>query len=231
MSVHPLSSASLSPAAYSHKLGSAHLQASAATPARSAMHVLAQRALLAPTGGQAQLRQLASHELQWLPQLCELLTDGVHRGASLGFLAPLSKYAALEYWHGVFARLGPRHLLWVACSDKGKGTEANARLLGAVQLSLCPSANAHHRGEVQQLMVHSQARGQGLASRLMTRLECAALAQGRSLLVLQTQSGSQAEAVYAHLGWQRAGEIPDYGACAEGLLQGAALYYKRLQRP
>ncbi|MCV2352278.1 GNAT family N-acetyltransferase [Paucibacter sp. Y2R2-4] len=229
MSVHHLSSSVLSPAAYSPSL----VQATVTTPARSTMRTLAQRALLAPTGGQAQLRQLASHDLQWLPQLCELLTDGVHRGASLGFLAPLSKYAALEYWHGVFARLGPRHQLWVACEGEGKneGTEANTRLLGSVQLSLCPSANAHHRGEVQQLMVHSQARGQGLASRLMTRLECAALAQGRSLLVLETQSGSQAEAVYAHLGWQRAGEIPEYGACAEGQLQGAALYYKRLQRP
>ncbi|MEJ6007654.1 GNAT family N-acetyltransferase [Paucibacter sp. AS339] len=177
--------------------------------------------------GYCQLRKLASHELQWLPELCELLTDSVHRGASLGFLAPLSRYAALEYWHGVFARLGPRHKLWVACSGEGP----DARLLGAVQLSLCPLANAHHRGEVQHLMVHSQARGQGLASRLMTRLECTALAHGRSLLVLETQSGSQAEAVYAHLGWQRVGEIPDYGACAEGQLQGAALYYKRLQQP
>jgi acetyltransferase len=229
MSVHPLSSASLNPASYSPSQGGAHLQAPLATPQRSSMRMLAPRSALAAASDQAQLRQLASHDLQWLPQLCELLTDGVHRGASLGFLAPLSRYAALEYWHGVFARLGPRHQLWVAC-DKDRSA-AHTRLLGAVQLSLCPLVNAHHRGEVQQLMVHSQARGHGLASRLMARLECAAVAQGRSLLVLQTQSGSQAEAVYAHLGWQRAGEIPEYGACAEGQLQGAAFYYKRLQRP
>jgi hypothetical protein len=48
------------------------------------------------------------------------------------------------------------------------------------------------------------------------------------LLVLQAPSGSQAEAVCAHLGWQRAGEIPDYGACAEGRLHSSSLYYKRL---
>ncbi|MFY7866508.1 GNAT family N-acetyltransferase [Roseateles sp.] len=206
--------------------------ASAAIPARmqaaQMAHAIACSSVPAPSARRSvTLRQLASHELQWLPELCDLLIDSVHRGASLGFLAPLSRYAALEYWHGVFARLGPRHKLWVACADE----DPQGRLLGTVQLSLCPLANAHHRGEVQHLMVHSQARGQGLASRLMARLESSALSQGRSLLVLETPSGSQAEAVYAHLGWLRAGEIPDYGACAEGRLQGAALYYKRLQQP
>jgi len=57
------------------------------------------------------------------------------------------------------------------------------------------------------------------------------MAKGRSLLVLDTPSGSQAEAVYAHLGWQRAGEIPDYDACAEGRLHSTARYFKRLLAP
>jgi acetyltransferase len=172
------------------------------------------------------VRKLASHDLQWLPALCDLLIDGVHRGASLGFLAPLSRYAALDYWHGVFARLGAHQSLWIACEGRSDGEDGP--LQGAVQLSLCPRANAHHRGEVQRLMVHSQARGRGLASQLMSRVECAAVAQNRTLLVLEARAGSQAEAVYAHLGWQRAGEIPDYDTCAEGRLHGSALYYKRL---
>jgi acetyltransferase len=172
------------------------------------------------------VRKLASHDLQWLPALCDLLIDGVHRGANLGFLAPLSRYAALDYWHGVFAKLGAHQSLWIACDGESGGKDGP--LQGAVQLSLCPRANAHHRGEVHRLMVHSQARGRGLASQLMSRVECAAVAQGRTLLVLEAQSGSQAEAVYAHLGWQRAGEIPDYDACADGRLHGSALYYKRL---
>jgi len=171
------------------------------------------------------VRKLNSRDLQWLPALCDLLIDGVHQGATLGFLAPLSRYQALDYWHGVFARLGPHQSLWIACQgDDGP-------LQGAVQLSLCPRANAHHRGEVQRLMVHSKSRGRGIASQLMTSVECAALAQDRTLLVLEAPAGSQAEAVYAHLGWQRAGEIPDYDACAEGRLHSSALYYKRLQMP
>jgi len=173
------------------------------------------------------VRQLNSRDLQWLPALSDLLIDGVHQGATLGFIAPLSRYAALDYWHGVFARLGQHQSLWIACQTNEAGEDGP--LQGAVQLSLCPRANAHHRGEVQRLMVHSQSRGRGIASQLMSRVECAASEQGRTLLVLEAPSGSQAEAVYAHLGWQRAGEIPDYDACAEGRLHSSALYYKRLQ--
>ncbi|CAN5329427.1 hypothetical protein BH11PSE10_BH11PSE10_20090 [soil metagenome] len=173
------------------------------------------------------LRKLSSQDRQWLPALADLLIDGVHHGASLGFLAPLSRHAALDYWQGVFAHLGARQSLWIACAGDD---DAIGPLRGAVQLSLCPRANAHHRGEVQRLMVHSQSRGRGIASQLMSRVECAAQERGRSLLVLEAPAGSQAEAVYAHLGWQRAGEIPDYDACAEGRLHGSALYYKRLQK-
>ena len=191
------------------------------------------RSFEAPAGQQAPnssatgIKKLSCQDLQWLPALCDLLVDGVHRGASLGFLAPLSRYAAMEYWHGVFARLGANHSLWIACAASGSGSQE--QLLGAVQLSACPQANAHHRGEVQGLMVHSRARGRGVASLLMARLECAAASQNRTLLVLEAPSGSQAEAVYVHLGWQHAGEIPDFDASADGNLQHAALYFKRLK--
>lgn len=172
------------------------------------------------------IRKLGSADLHWVPALADLLIDCVHQGASLGFLAPLSRYAALDYWHAVFAQLGPHHQLWIACDS-----EQPSQLLGSVQLSLCPLANAHHRGEVRGMMVHSQSRGRGLASRLMARVECAALSQGRQLLVLDTPAGSQAEAVYAHLGWKRAGEVPDCDASANGQLHATARYYKRLPQP
>jgi len=170
------------------------------------------------------VRQISAQDLQWLPALADLLIDGVHQGACLGFLAPLSRYAAMDYWHGVFARLGSHQALWIACERDAEGNDGP--LQGAVQLNL--NGHARHCGEVQRLMVHSQSRGRGIASRLMQRIECAAIEQGRTLLVLDTPSGSQAEAVYAHLGWQRAGEIPDFAATAEGQLMACARYFKRL---
>lgn len=170
-----------------------------------------------------QVRALSSRDLQWLPALADLLIDSVHHGASLGFLAPMSRYQAMDHWHAVYARLGSRHQLWIACEDEGHGP-----LHGAVQLSLPGEGLVHHRGEVQRLMVHSQERGRGIASQLMGALEHGALELGLSLLVLDTPADSQAEAVYTHLGWQRAGEIPGFSACAEGRLHSAALLYKKL---
>lgn len=170
-----------------------------------------------------QVRQLSSRDLQWLPALADLLIDSVHHGASLGFLAPLSRYAALDYWHGVYARLGSQQSLWIACEGDGHGP-----LHGTVQLSVPSQGNAHHRGEVQRLMVHSQERGRGIASQLLATLECATLKLGRQLLMLEVPADSQAEAVYQHLGWARAGEIPDHAACAEGRLHNTVLMYKRL---
>lgn len=201
------------------------------TPARAAAAVSARTVpRVAATPGprlNLRLRRLSPKDEELLPQLCELLIDSVHRGACLGFLAPMSVGAAQDFWRGVLARLGPQEELWVACDDH----DERPRLHGAVQLFMCPQLNAHHRGEVRGLMVHSQSRGRGVASRLMSRLECTALERGRQLLVLETPAGSQAEAVYTHLGWQRAGEIPGYAACAEGRLHSAALMFKHLRTP
>lgn len=186
----------------------------------------------APTEGAVDaapvLRPLARSDLQWLPALCELLTDAVHHGATLGFLAPLSRHAALAYWQDQFARLGRQHQLWIATEQRSGRPE---QLLGCVQLALCGQLSAGHRGEVQGLMVHSRARGRGIASQLMSRVECTALSQGRTLLVLDTPAGTQAEAVWVHLDWQRVGEVPDFDSCAEGRLHSTARYYKRLQMP
>ena len=170
------------------------------------------------------LRSLGASDIEWLPALADLLVDGVHHGASLGFLAPLSRYAALDFWRERLARLGASERLWIASARD----EPGAPLLGAIELVLCEGADAHHRGELRRLMVHSQQRGLGLASQLVCRAECAALDAGRSLLVAHVQGGSQAEAVFAHLGWQCGGEIPDFSCCAEGRRHTGAVYYRRL---
>lgn len=153
-------------------------------------------------------------------QLCELLIDSVHRGASVGFLKPLPMAEAEAYWQQVERGLGAGHRLLLL--------QEGQALLGSVQLSLCQKPNGRHRGEVQKLFVHSRARGRGLASLLLRRVDELARAAGCSLLVLDTESGSKAEQVYRHLGWQHAGNIPDYAATPEGRLHPTALYFKQL---
>ena len=157
-----------------------------------------------------------------LDGLCQLLIDSVNGGASVGFLAPLSHDKALHYWQGVFAALGPDLVLWVAENDE--------QVLGSVQLSLCQKENGQHRAEVQKLFVYSSARGGGIASKLMQTLEAYSIQVNRSLLVLDTEAGSNAEKLYRRLQYQRVGEIPNYAKSSGGTLRATAYYYKLLAK-
>ena len=155
-----------------------------------------------------------------LSALAALLQDGVDGGASVGFLAPLSHAEALAYWQGVADELGPLLHCWLA--------ERDGQLLGTVQLSRCGKANGRHRGEIQKLMVHSAARGQGIARLLMQAAESAARAAGCRTLVLDTDSESLAASLYPKLGWVHAGDIPDFAASPDGRLHTTRYFYKLL---
>lgn len=173
----------------------------------------------APTGD-VQLRRVAGSEVAVIEALAELLIDAVHSGASVGFLAPLAPATARTYWHTVLQSLDDSLLLWVA--------ERDGHIVGSVQLALCEKENGRHRGEVQKLFVHRSARGHGIATKLMTAAETEARRRQRTLLVLDTLLGSQAEAVYCHLGWTRAGEIPQYAAAPDGEIFPTVVYFKAL---
>jgi hypothetical protein len=62
----------------------------------------------------------------------------------------------------------------------------------------------------------------------MAAAEREAARHGKTLLVLDTATGSDAEAIYPRLGWQRAGVIPDYALWPQGGFCDTTLFYKRL---
>jgi hypothetical protein len=62
----------------------------------------------------------------------------------------------------------------------------------------------------------------------MRAAEEAALAAGKTLLVLDTVTGGDAERVYKRLGWTRVGVVPDYALWPEGGLCATTFFYKRL---
>ena len=166
------------------------------------------------------IREVALGEVELLPDLCALLLDCVDDGASVGFLAPLSEEEASVFWRGVLLSLGDHLKLWIA--------EDGDRVVGCVQLSLCSKANGRHRAEVQKLAVLRSHRGRGLARALMTRMESFARSHGLTLLVLDTEAQSPAEALYSAMDWQRVGEIPAYAGKPDGTLIATAVYYKLL---
>lgn len=156
-----------------------------------------------------------------LDGLAALLADVVDGGNSVGFHAPLRHGTALGYWREVAASLGADSMLWLA-------HDAHRRIVGTVQLQRAKRENGRHRGEVCKLIVRRDARRAGVATQLMAVLEAQALQCGLSLLVLDTEAQSPAEAYYTQQGWQRVGEIPGYASNTSGALRGTALYFKAL---
>jgi GNAT superfamily N-acetyltransferase len=156
-------------------------------------------------------------------ELADLLVDTVDGGASVGFLAPLDRSEALAWWKERAAGVAAGRLaVWAAY----EGDRAD-RAVGTVSLAFPDKPNSRHRAELVKLMVHRDARGQGLGRRLLTTAEGAAAAAGITLLHLDTETDSLAEHLYRAAGWTRIGAIPDYAAAPDGVLRPTSIYFKK----
>jgi GNAT superfamily N-acetyltransferase len=154
--------------------------------------------------------------------LAEVLIDCVEGGASVGFMLPLPREKAVAFWRGVangVAR-GERVLL---VAEDGEG-----HLVGTVQLVLSMPDNQQHRADVAKMLVHRGARRRGVAQRLMAAVEDAARKEGRTVLVLDTVTGSDAERLYARAGWQRVGVVPKYALMPTGEFCATTFFFKHL---
>jgi GNAT superfamily N-acetyltransferase len=156
-----------------------------------------------------------------IPDLCDVLVDCVEGGASVGFMQPYKRADAEPYWQGVAESVASgATLLFVA--------ELEGRALGTVQIGAAQMPNQPHRADLKKLLVHRAARGKGLARLLMRAAEKEAARRGKTILVLDTATGSDAEAIYPRLGWERVGVIPDYALWPEGGFCASTFFYKRI---
>lgn len=150
--------------------------------------------------------------------LAGILVDCVAGGASVGFLRSLDVPTARSWWLRALAT--PDVVTLVARRD---GT-----IVGVVRLHPADQPNGPHRAEVAKLLVHRRSRGRGVAKALMDRLEREALDRGRTVLVLDTQTGSDAERLYAAWGWRRVGVIDDYALDPDGTPEPTTIFTKTL---
>ncbi|MEU7718899.1 GNAT family N-acetyltransferase [Streptomyces tibetensis] len=156
--------------------------------------------------------------------LADLLCDTVNGGASVGFLAPLTRVEALAWWEERAADVAAGRLaVWAVCEGE--------RVLGTVSLAFPGKTNSRHRAELVKLMVHRTARGRGLGRGLLAGAEAEAAAAGVGLLHLDTETGSPAERLYRSAGWIPIGAIPDYAADPGGVLRPTTIYYKHIPAP
>ena len=154
--------------------------------------------------------------------LADVLIDCVEGGASVSFMLPLARDKALTFWRGVLdgAARGERVLL-VAETDAG-------RVVGTVQLITALPDNQPHRADVAKMLVHRDARRRGVAAQLMAAVDQAAREERKSVLVLDTVSGGDAERLYRRADWHSAGSVPNYALMPDGAYCATTFFYKEL---
>ncbi|WP_448547779.1 GNAT family N-acetyltransferase [Thalassotalea fusca] len=156
--------------------------------------------------------------------LSTLLVQCVDDDSSIGFLPLLEIAEAQEFWLDQSRKITCEdQVLLVAIDNTNKH-----KIIGIVMLGLVQKANGRHRAEVEKLMVAPTARGQGVAQLLMNELESFARKNKRSLLVLDTRKGDPASNLYRKLGYQPAGEIPNFASNADGSMSATVYFYKEL---
>lgn len=165
----------------------------------------------------------AGDEPELAAGLADVLIDCVAGGASVSFMWPLARHRALAFWQEAMqsTRRGERILL--VAEDANSDT-----IVGTVQVLLSTPDNQPHRADVAKMLVHRRARRCGLGAALMQAAEGAARKAGRTLLVLDTVTGGDAERLYTRLGWCRVGVIPGYALWPGGGLCDTTYFYKTL---
>jgi GNAT superfamily N-acetyltransferase len=166
-------------------------------------------------------RLTASEARQYESALAEVLVDCVEGGASVSFMWPFSKSAAEDFFNKVVEGMesGSRILLAAFIDSK---------LIGTVQILTAMPPNQPHRAEIAKLLVHRVARGQGVGRCLMEEVERQARLAGKTLLVLDTVTGGDAERLYLRLGWVKAGVIPRYALFPDGRWGDTTIFWKAL---
>lgn len=169
-----------------------------------------------------EIRQLtAAQARRHVDALAGVLLDCVQGGASVSFMASLSKAEAESYFEKVGDGVqNADRILLAAFID--------STLVGTVQILLRTPPNQPHRADVAKLLVARSARGQGVGKRLMEHAEDMSRAAGKTLLVLDTATGGSAERLYARLGWTRVGVIPKYALYPDGTWCDTTIFWKEI---
>lgn len=168
----------------------------------------------------AEIRRLAPADVAAAATaLAELFLDAVADGASIGFMAGVSREQAEAYWRDVAAQPAGR-VVFVAEDAEG--------VAGTVILAPMREAFQPHRAEIVKLVVHRRARGRGVAAALMEAAEREARGSDRTHLTLMTRAGSAGDRLYRRMGWTLVGVIPQDSLAPGGALADAAIFRKQL---
>lgn len=156
-----------------------------------------------------------------VPELADVLVDCVEGGASVSFMWPFPREKAIAFWESVAARVSRGEAILLAARD-AEG------ICGTVHLSTAVPENQPHRADVTKMLVHRRARRRGVGEALLGEVEQAAASAGRTLLVLDTVTGGDAERLYQRGGWTICGVIPNYALFPDGRPCATTVFWKQV---
>jgi GNAT superfamily N-acetyltransferase len=160
-----------------------------------------------------------------IPGLAALLVDAVDGGAGVNFLAGVTVDETAAWWRGRLDQVRDGTITAFVVLDPDDPT----RIVGSTILIRSRNPNSPHRAEIGKVLVHRSARRRGLGRALMTAAEDHARAEGRWLLILDTNAGSDAEAMYRALGWHAFGVVPNHAMIPDGSLSTTTYFWKDLR--
>ena len=168
------------------------------------------------------IRRLDAAEMdECIAALSDVLIDCVGGGASVSFMAPLAPERAEAFWLGVRERVA-------AGTSEVLVAELDGKVAGTVQLVMATPENQPHRADVAKMLVPQRARRRGIGRALMSAIEDLARQQGKTLLVLDTVPGTDADRLYRALDWVEVGTVPGYALLPDGGPCDTTIFYKRL---
>jgi GNAT superfamily N-acetyltransferase len=169
-----------------------------------------------------QIRCLNALTDRHIEELSDVLIDCVHGGASVSFMLPMTREKARHFWQASAASAARGERFIVVAEDE------SGSIVGTVTVITALPENQPHRADVAKMLVHRRARRRGLGAAVLAAAEREARKRGKTVLVLDTVTGSDAERLYANNGWQRCGEIPLYALWPDGRPCPTTYYYKLL---
>lgn len=170
------------------------------------------------------IRQLDTIGEREISGLSDVLMDCVEGGASVSFMWPMTREKADAFWRAAAAGAARGDRVILVAEDDSDGA-----IVGTVQVVWAQPENQPHRGDVAKMLVHRRARRRGVGAELLGAAERVALGAGKTLLVLDTVTGGDAERMYARQGWTRCGVIPEYALFPDGRPCATTVFYKSLR--
>jgi len=167
------------------------------------------------------LQLTATNARRHVGELGDVLLDCVKGGASVSFMASLTKAEADSFFEKAVDAVERAERILLAAFD-------DSQLVGTVQILTAMPPNQPHRADVAKLLVRRSARGHGVGKQLMDRVERVSRDAGKTLLVLDTATGDTGERLYTALGWNRLGVIPNYALYPDGSRCDTTIFWKRI---